>query len=62
MPLALLLNKHNATVSICHSKTTNIEDYVKQADIFISAIGIPTYFKGEWFKEGCIAIDVGINE
>ena len=62
MPLALLLNRHNATVSLCHSKTPNIQDYVRQADIFISACGCPNYFKGEWFREGTIAIDVGINE
>ena len=62
MPLALLLNKKNATVSICHSKTPNIEEYVRQADIFISAVGCPNFFKGEWLKEGAIAIDVGINE
>ena len=62
MPLALLLNKMNATVSICHSKTPNIEDYVRQSDIFISAVGCPNFFKGEWLKEGAIAIDVGINE
>jgi len=62
LPLALLLNKHNATVSLCHSKTPFIEEYVKQADIFISACGAPQFFKGDWFKEGAIAIDVGINE
>jgi methylenetetrahydrofolate dehydrogenase (NADP+)/methenyltetrahydrofolate cyclohydrolase/formyltetrahydrofolate synthetase len=62
MPLALLLNKKNATVSICHSKTPNIQEYVRQADIFISAVGCPNFFKGEWLKEGAIAIDVGINE
>ena len=62
MPLALLLNKMNATVSICHSKTPNVEDYVRQADIFISAVGCPNFFKGEWLRKGAIAIDVGINE
>ena len=62
MPLALLLNRKNATVSLCHSKTPNIEEYVRQADIFISAVGQPRFFKGSWFKEGAIAIDVGINE
>lgn len=62
MPLALLLNKYNATVSICHSMTPNIPEYLKNCDIFVSAIGKPHYFKGEWFREGTIAIDVGINE
>ena len=62
MPLALLLNRKNATVSLCHSKTPNIEEYVRQADIVVSAVGSPAFFKGSWFKEGAIAIDVGINE
>lgn len=62
MPLALLLNKHNATVSLCHSKTPNIQEYIKDADIVVTAVGSPHYFKGEWFKQGSIAIDVGINE
>ena len=62
MPLALLLNRKNATVSLCHSKTPNIEEYVRQSDIFISAVGQPRIFKGSCFKEGAIAIDVGINE
>lgn len=62
MPLALLLNRKNATVSLCHSKTPDIEQYVRQADIFVAAVGQPAFFKGSWFKEGAIAIDVGINE
>ena len=62
MPLSLLLNKCNATVTICHSKTPNIEESVGQADVVVTAIGNPMYFKGDWFKPGSIAIDVGINE
>lgn len=62
MPIALLLNKYNATISLCHSKTPNIEEYIRQADIVVTAVGKPEFFKGEWFKEGAIAIDVGINE
>ena len=58
----MLLNKYDATVSLCHSKTENIEDYIRNADVFISAIGQPRYFKGDWFKKGAIAIDIGINE
>eukprot|EP00347_Sterkiella_histriomuscorum_P013156 403365797 len=62
MPLSLLLNKHNATVSICHSHTEKIEEFVKNADIVVTAVGNPHFFKGEWFREGAIAIDVGINK
>jgi len=62
LPLALLLNKHNATVTLCHSKTKNIQDYIRESDIVVTAVGSPYFFKGEWFKQGAIAIDVGINE
>lgn len=58
----MLLNKQNATVTLCHSKTKNIQDYLKDSDIVITAVGSPQYFKGEWFKPGSIAIDVGINQ
>lgn len=55
-----LLNK-NATVTICHSKTKNIKEILKQADVIIMAIGKPKYLKKEMIKEGAILIDVGIN-
>ncbi|CDW81452.1 amino acid dehydrogenase family protein [Stylonychia lemnae] len=61
LPLSLLLNNHNATVSLCHSQTMNLEEYVRRSDIFVAAIGKISYFKGEWIKEGAIVIDVGIN-
>ena len=62
LPMALHLIKLNATVSLCHSLTDDIHDYLSKADIFISAIGKPRYFKGEWLKKDCIVIDIGINE
>lgn len=64
MPLFLLLNRNNAgCVSMCHSGTPDLIDtYLKPADIVITAIGKPKYFKGSWLKEGVIVIDVGINE
>ncbi len=62
LPLALLLNKLNATVSLCHKMTPDIEEYTKMADIFITAIGKPRNFTGSWLKQGCIVIDIGINE
>ncbi len=55
-----LLNK-NATVTICHSKTKNLEEVTKQADILIAAIGKPEFVKGNMVKEGTAVIDVGIN-
>ena len=58
--LQLLLNEH-ATVTICHSKTKNIEMELKQADIVIMAIGSARWLKKEWVKEGVVVIDVGMN-
>ena len=60
-PLALLLLNKNATVSICHSKTKNIEQITKQADILLVACGRAQFVKKEWIKKDCIIIDVGIN-
>ena len=55
-----LLNK-NATVTICHSKTKNINDITKNADILVAAIGKKEFVKGDMVKEGAVVIDVGIN-
>lgn len=55
-----LLNK-NATVTICHSKTKNLEEVTKRADILIAAIGKPEYVTSNMVKEGAVVIDVGIN-
>ena len=60
-PLALELLIAGATVTICHRFTDNIEQFVKQADIIISAVGIPNLIKGAWIKPGATVIDVGIN-
>lgn len=61
-PIAKLLLDKDATVTICHSKTKNIVDEVKQADIIIAATGQPKLVKSDWIKEGAIVIDVGINQ
>jgi methylenetetrahydrofolate dehydrogenase (NADP+)/methenyltetrahydrofolate cyclohydrolase len=61
MPAALLLVKENATVTICHSRTKNIADIVRQADILIAAIGRTEMVKGDWIKPGAAVIDVGMN-
>ena len=62
IPISLLLIKENATVTICHSKTKNIPEITKHADILITAIGVPQFVKGEHLKEGVVIIDVGINQ
>ncbi|GAB1420450.1 bifunctional methylenetetrahydrofolate dehydrogenase/methenyltetrahydrofolate cyclohydrolase FolD [Anaerolineales bacterium] len=62
MPMALLLTKANATVTICHSRTRDLKAYLKDADVVIAAIGRPNFVKGEWLKEGAVVIDVGTNK
>ncbi len=62
MPAALLLVKENATVTVVHSRTKNIEDVVRNADIIIAAIGMMEFVRGDWVKPGAAIIDVGINE
>ena len=62
MPAALLLVKENATVTIAHSRTKNIEEVVRNADIIIAAIGMMEFVRGDWVKPGAAIIDVGINE
>ena len=61
LPMALLLLKNQATVTICHIKTKDIENHLKMADIVISACGCPRMIKKDWLKEGVVVIDVGIN-
>ena len=60
-PMATLMTNRNATVTLCHSKTKNLEFYTQNADILVAAIGIPKYIKKEMIKEGAVIIDVGIN-
>jgi methylenetetrahydrofolate dehydrogenase (NADP+)/methenyltetrahydrofolate cyclohydrolase len=60
-PTALLLLKENATVTICHSKTKNLTEHTKNADILVVAVGKPRMIKKNMVKPGAIVIDVGIN-
>ena len=60
-PLLFMLLKRNATVSICHTSTLNINDFMKKADILISAVGQPHFVTKEKIKEGVVIIDVGTN-
>ena len=60
-PMLQCLLSKDATVTICHSKTTNLEQVVKGADIVVAAIGKPNFVTGNMIKEGAVVIDVGIN-
>ncbi len=60
-PVALLLQKKNATVTMVHSRTKDIEKVCREADIVIAAIGKPKLITSDWIKEGAVVIDVGIN-
>ena len=62
MPMALMLTKANATVTICHSRTRDLPAYLREADVVIAAAGIPNYIQGEWLKPGAKVIDVGTNK
>jgi methylenetetrahydrofolate dehydrogenase (NADP+)/methenyltetrahydrofolate cyclohydrolase len=65
LPVSILLQRNhkfgNCTVSICHSKTKDIESICRQADIIIAAVGIPEFLKGTMVKDGAVVIDVGIT-
>jgi methylenetetrahydrofolate dehydrogenase (NADP+)/methenyltetrahydrofolate cyclohydrolase len=60
-PMAALLEHQHATVTICHSRTADLPGEVRGADIVVAAIGRPRFVRGEWIKEGAVAIDDGIN-
>ncbi len=60
-PMAMLLLNENATVTICHSKTVNMETIIKDADIVVAAIGKPNFIKSSWIKEGAVLIDAGYH-
>lgn len=61
MPVALLLVRANATVTICHSRTKDLPSVVRQGDIVVAAVGKAGMVKKEWVKPGAVVIDVGIN-
>ena len=60
-PMALMLLNKNATVTICHSKTHDLENHIKKADVVVGAVGIPKFIQGEWIKDGAIIIDAGYH-
>lgn len=61
-PIAMMLLNKNATVTICHSRTKNLSDIVKQADIVVGAVGIPEFIKADWIKDNAIVIDAGYHK
>ncbi|PKN15938.1 MAG: bifunctional methylenetetrahydrofolate dehydrogenase/methenyltetrahydrofolate cyclohydrolase FolD [Deltaproteobacteria bacterium HGW-Deltaproteobacteria-23] len=60
-PVALMCLQQHATVTICHSRTKNLSEVVRGADVVIAAVGVPEMIKGDWIKEGAVVIDVGVN-
>lgn len=62
LPMALMLIKANATVTVIHSRTRDIPALVRGADVVIAAIGQPEFVKGSWLKPGAVVIDVGTNK
>jgi 5,10-methylene-tetrahydrofolate dehydrogenase/methenyl tetrahydrofolate cyclohydrolase len=61
MPVALLLVRANATVTICHSRSRDLKEIVRRADVLVAAVGRPEMVRGDWIKPGAVIIDVGIN-
>lgn len=61
LPMAMLLQKANATVTICHSRTKDLKEHLQRADIVVAAIGWANMITGDMLKPGCVVIDVGIN-
>ena len=60
-PMAHMLLERHATVTICHSRTANLEEEVHRADVLVAAVGKPHLVRGAWIKEGAVVIDVGTN-
>ncbi len=60
-PMAMMLLNRNCTVIICHSKTKELENIIKEADIIVGAVGIPKFIKGNWIKDNSIVIDAGYH-
>lgn len=61
-PVALALLERHATVTICHSRTQDLPDVVRRADILVAAIGKPEFIKGNWIKESAVVVDAGYNK
>lgn len=60
-PMAMMMLGANATVTICHSRTQNLEEHIKQADIIVGAVGKPEFIKADWIKDGAVVVDAGYH-
>lgn len=60
-PMAAMLLQANATVTICHSRTRNLPEFVKQADIIVGAVGKPEFIKADWIKDNAVVVDAGYH-
>ena len=60
-PMAMMLLNENATVTICHSRTANLQEHVKNADILVGAVGVPRLIQKDWIKNGAVVIDAGYH-
>ncbi|QRF61936.1 tetrahydrofolate dehydrogenase/cyclohydrolase catalytic domain-containing protein [Variovorax paradoxus] len=61
-PLAMMLLNADATVTVCHSKTANLADEVRRAEVIVGAVGRPRFIRGDWIRDGAIVIDAGYHE
>lgn len=60
-PMAMMLLNENATVTICHSRTRNLPEIIRQADIVVGAVGKPEFIKADWIKDGAVVVDAGYH-
>ncbi|MBO5752475.1 MAG: bifunctional 5,10-methylenetetrahydrofolate dehydrogenase/5,10-methenyltetrahydrofolate cyclohydrolase [Proteobacteria bacterium] len=61
-PMSLMLQRRNATVTMCHTRTRNLEEHVRRADLLVVAAGVPELVKGDWIKPGAIVVDAGFTK
>ena len=60
-PMAMMLLNKNASVTICHSRTMNLQEHIKNADILVGAVGVPRLIQKDWIKDGAVVIDAGYH-
>jgi methylenetetrahydrofolate dehydrogenase (NADP+)/methenyltetrahydrofolate cyclohydrolase len=60
-PMAMMLLGANATVTICHSRTKDLADHIRRADIVVGAVGKPEFIKADWIKDGAVVVDAGYH-